>query len=246
MMAMDLLDQAARLGVGVVQIADNLPLDQLSSSGLSALHRRASELEIRIEVGARGIAPDHLHVYLQLAQRLQSPILRVVVDTADHHPSDDEVVQTVRSLVPDFEQASVCLAIENHDRFPPKVLARILERVGSTNVGICLDTANSLGALEGPEAVVEVLGPWTVNLHVKDIAVRRAGHNMGFTIEGRPAGQGQHNIPRLPRRLRELDRDPNAILELWTSPEETLVETMAKEAAWAATGVEYLRRFIPG
>jgi len=117
--------------------------------------------------------------------------------------------------------------------------------VDSEYVGICLDTVNSLGALEGSEAVVEVLGRWAVTLHVKDIVVRRAVHSMGFTIEGRPAGQGQLDIPWLLRRLREMGRDPNAILELWTPPEETLAETMAKEAAWATAGVEYLRRFIP-
>lgn len=246
MMAMDLLDEAAKLGVGVVQIADNLPLDRLSPSGLSALRQRATELEISIEVGTRGIARDHLHTYLQLAQCLQSPILRVVVDTADHHPSEDEVAETARSLMPEFEQAGVCLAIENHDRFAVKPLARIFERVGSAHVGICLDTANSLGALEGPEAVIEVLGPWTVNLHVKDIVVRRAAHNMGFIVEGRPAGQGQLDIPWLLQRLNEMGRDPNAILELWTPPAGMLTETIAKEAVWASTSVEYLRRFIPG
>jgi sugar phosphate isomerase/epimerase len=245
MTATDLVDRAAALGVRVVQIADNLPLDRLSASELSAVGQRAAELGIRIEVGTRGIAQDHLRTYLRLAQRLQSPILRVVVDTADHHPSEDELVETVRSLMPEFEQAGVCLAIENHDRFEVKALAGILQRVGSTHAGVCLDTANSFGALEGPEVVVAVLGPCTVNLHLKDFAVRRADHNLGFVIEGRPAGQGQLDIPRLLRSLRNLGRDPNAILELWTPPEETLAETIAKESAWATASVEYLRRLIP-
>jgi len=246
MTATDLVDRAAALGVRVVQIADNLPLDRLSASELSAVGQRAAELGIRVEVGTRGIAQDHLRTYLRLAQRLQSPILRLVVDTADHHPSEDEMVETVRSLMPEFEQAGVCLAIENHDRFEVKVLAGILQRVGSTHAGVCLDTANSFGALEGPEVVVAVLGPCTVNLHVKDFAVRRAEHNLGFVIEGRPAGQGQLDIPRLLGSLRNLGRDPNAILELWTPPEETLAETIAKENAWVTASVEYLRRLIPG
>ncbi len=245
MTVMDLVEQAAKLGVSVVQIADNLPLDRLSPSGLNALRQRATELEISIEVGTRGIAPDHLHTYLQLAQCLQSPILRVVVDTADHHPSEREVAETISLLIPAFGQAGVCLAIENHDRFGVNALVRILERLGSAHVGICLDTANSLSALEGPRAVVEALGPWTVNLHVKDIVVRRASHSMGFIIEGRPVGRGQLDVPWLLQRLRGMGRDPNAILELWTPPEEMVLETMAKEAAWAATSVEYLRRLIP-
>jgi sugar phosphate isomerase/epimerase len=246
MAATDLVEQAGRLGVRVVQIADNLPLDRLSTSELGALSQRAADLGIGIEVGTRGVAHDHLRSYLRLAQRLRSPILRVVVDTAGHRPSEDELVETLGSLMPDFEEAGVCLAIENHDRFRVKVLARILERVGSAQLGVCLDTANSFGALEGPEVVVEVLGPWTVNLHVKDFVVHRAGHNLGFTIEGRPAGQGQLDIPWLLESLRQLGRDPNAILELWTPPDNTLVETMAKEATWATDSVAYLRQLIPG
>jgi hypothetical protein len=42
-----------------------------------------------------------------------------------------------------------------------------------------------------------------------------------------------------------LGLDPNAILELWTPPEETLSATIAKEDAWAVKSVEYLRTLIP-
>jgi len=245
MTALDLLNAAAGLGAHVVQVADNLPLDQLSPAELDDFERRAAELDIAVEVGTRGIAPDHLHTYLRLAQRLGSPILRVVIDTADHHPPEDEVVNTIKGIMPEFERAGVCLAIENHDRFTAGAFARMLKRVDSDCVGICLDTVNSFGALEGPQVVVDTLGPWTVNLHVKDFAIFRASHLMGFTIEGRPAGQGRLDVPWLIGRLRDLGRDPNAILELWTPPENTLSATIAKERTWAKTSVEYLHKLIP-
>jgi sugar phosphate isomerase/epimerase len=245
MNAIGLLDRAADLGVYVVQVADNLPLDQLPPSELDAFAERAAELNISIEVGTRGIKHDNLRTYLELAQRLGSPILRVVIDTADHHPDVDEVIDNLKAIIPEFERADVCLAIENHDRFKAKTLAGIVERIGSQHVGICLDTVNSFGALEGPEMVLEALGPLVVNLHVKDFAIFRAGHLMGFTVEGRPAGQGRLNIPWLLEELRGLGLDPNAILELWTPPEERLSATITKEDAWAVTSVEYLRTLIP-
>ena len=254
--ATGLLDRAARLGVHMVQVADNLPLDRLPDSQLEAFQRHAAGLGIQVEVGTRGIHPDHLRTYLRLAERLQSPILRVVVDTADHHPTEDEAEETIRPLLPEFERAGVCLAFENHDRFPARTLARIVEHMDSPCAGICLDTVNSFGALEGPEVVVETLGPWVVNLHVKDFVVQRASHKMGFTVEGRPAGQGQLNVPWLLHALREqiqghrrsspVQVEPNAILELWTPPEKALADTMAKEEAWATASVAYLRRLIPG
>jgi sugar phosphate isomerase/epimerase len=139
----------------------------------------------------------------------------------------------------------VVLAIENHDRFKARELADILRRIDSDQVGVCLDTVNSFGALEGPEVVVETLGPWTVNLHIKDFDIFRASHLMGFTIEGRPAGQGQLDVPWLLDELKAMGRDHNAILELWTPPEATSQETVAKEATWARESIDYLRGIIP-
>ena len=169
----------------------------------------------------------------------------VVVDTADFHPDPDDVVDILKTIVPEFERAEVCLAIENHDRFKAKTLAEIVKRVGSAYVGICLDTVNSFGALEGPEVVLEALGPLVVNLHVKDFTIFRASHLMGFTVEGRPAGQGKLNVPWLLEELAGLSLDPNAILELWTPPKETLDATIAKEDTWAVESLGYLRTLIP-
>ncbi len=243
--AVGLLDRATELDVHVVQVADNLPLDRLSPSELDAFTKRAAELDISIEVGTQGIGHNNLRTYLALAERLKSPILRVVIDTAEHHPDTDEVVDIIKGIIPDFERAGVCLAIENHDRFKATTLAEIIEHIGSQYVGVCLDTVNSFGALEGPEVVLKALGPRVVNLHVKDFAIFRASHLMGFTIEGRPAGQGRLNVPWLLGELSGLGLDPNAILELWTPPEETLSATIEKEDAWAVTSVGYLRTLIP-
>ena len=242
MTALDLLDRAAGLGVHLVQVADNLPLHGLAASALDALAARAIELDVAIEVGTRGIDLAHLRRYLGLARRFRSPILRVVVDTADHHPAEAEIEAAIAVLLPDLERAGVCLAIENHDRFPVETLARIMRWADSPLVGICLDTVNSFGALEGLEVVIDTLAPWVVNLHVKDFAVCRADHMMGFTIQGRPAGEGRLDIPRLLDVLR--DRPCNAVIELWTPPQETLEATIAKENAWAASSVAYLRQWI--
>lgn len=239
------VDWAAELGVGVVQIADNLPLDLLSRSELLDMVDRADSVGISIEVGTRGIEPNHLRKYLQIARDCHSSLLRVAVDTPEHHPSADEVVQILRCELPEFEASGVTLAIENHERFTSRVLVRILYQLQSDFAGICLDTVNSFGALEGPEVVVTTLAPWVVNLHLKDFQVRRASHMMGLLVEGRPAGQGQLNIAWLMSKLREQRRDPNAILELWVTPAESTEATIAKEKSWAQESVEYLRTSIP-
>jgi 3-oxoisoapionate decarboxylase len=243
MSACDLLERAAGLGVAVVQIADNLPLHEMPGSELDALEGHARALGLVLELGTRGIEPDHLRTYLRLAEQLHSPLVRVVVDTTRHHPSPSEVTNALSQVVAEFQRAGVLLALENHDRFKARTLVDIIRSTGSANVGICLDTVNSFGALEGPEAVLDALGPLTVNVHIKDFAVVRASHQMGFVIEGRPAGTGQLDVSCLLRRLRELGRDPNLILELWTPPESTTAETIAREGAWAVQSIANLRSY---
>jgi sugar phosphate isomerase/epimerase len=243
--ALGLLDKAAALGVSVVQICDNMPLDRLTRPGLDDLKKQAADNGLLIEVGTRGSAPEHLLAYLDLAQRLGSSIVRVVVDTADDQPSDYEVVRRLQTVAPRFGEAGVALAIENHDRFSADTFGEIVEMLHVPHIGICLDTANSFGAGEGWTDVTVGLASYVVNLHIKDFVIRRVSHQLGLTIEGRPAGQGQLDVPWLLQTLEDAGRDPNAILELWTPPEANLEDTIRKEDEWARESITYLRTLIP-
>lgn len=235
---------ADQLGLRLVQIADNLPLDKLSGTDRQRLRDEARRLGIAIEVGTRGIQTEHLRQYLDIARQLESPILRVVVDTKDHRPTPDEVVSLARAILPELEASNITLAIENHDRFKVRALEDIIKTVGSPNVGICLDTVNSFGSLEGPEVVVEALGPYVVNLHLKEFVVKRAGHAMGFEITGRPAGQGMLDVTWLLNKLNGFGRSYNAIIEAWLPMQITLEETMMMERRWAEQSTTYLRQYI--
>lgn len=239
-----LLEKAAALGVRLVQFADNLPLDRLPNDALDELLRCGGDLGIELELGMRGIGASDVHRHLHIATRLGARLLRVVIDTNVHHPSVDEIVATLTEFVPECEHRGITLAIENHDRFRANTLRAILDRVGHPRIGLCFDTANSLGCMEGAGYVLDVLGPHIVNVHIKDVTVRRQPHAFGFVVEGRPAGEGQLDIPDLVARLRGLGRNLNAILELWPPPDGTPEATIEKENAWVAQSVRYLRQFI--
>jgi len=242
----EFLRRTSQLGGRVAQVCDNLPLDGLAPRELSALAELAEELGISVEVGTRGIKPRLLRNYLRIAQVFQSPILRTVIDSAGHKPQEEEVVTILKDVLPEFAAAGVTLAIENHDRFSVGQFDAILSELDSPFVGVCLDTVNSFGALEGPEIVVDRLARWTVSLHVKDFTIRRAGHNMGFVLEGTPAGEGRLDVPAIIAKLRRAGRDPNAILELWPAPEEDIEATIAKEDDWARRSMDYLRTVVAG
>ena len=60
---------------------------------------------------------------------------------------------------------------------------------------------------------------------------------------GRPAGQGQLDIPWILARLGA--RCQSAILELWPPEQTAKEETIRLEQAWAAESVRTLRGWIP-
>ena len=241
MTARQLVDRAAELGLSLVQIADNIPVDKMALPELLALRRDGVE----IELGARGIARDYMQRYLEACRAVGSGILRVVIDSAGDEPTLEEAARRVAGLAPDLESAGVTLAIENHDRFRAAEFAWIVKAVGSPRVGICLDTANSFGALEGPDVVFEQLLPLTVNLHLKDFAIHRFANNMGFQIVGTPAGEGRLDCGVLIQRLHSIRPEANVILELWPPAEADLESTIAKEELWVTRSIDHIRPLIP-
>lgn len=241
---LDLLERCRQLDVAVLQVADNLPLRQLSTAEMAMFAGRASELGISVEVGTRGIDEADVRAYLAVVAQLGSPLLRTIVVAPDHVVTPEEAIERLKPHKGEFQRVGARLAIENHDKMTASQLAQIVEGLGTDWAGICLDTVNSFGALEGPSVVVDQLGPLAINVHMKDFEVTRASHMMGFSVEGRPLGQGRLDVPWLVGRLGGAARDMTAVIELWTPPEDDLTATIEKERQWAEMSVHYLREVL--
>jgi len=237
-----LLDQCCEHGVKLLQIGDNLPLHTFDEARLARLAERAASEGVQLEVGARRLTLERVTEYATTARRLGAKLMRFVIDDADYHPTPDAVVAELLECVPMLD--GLKLGIENHDRFTAATLREMIESAGSDRIGVCLDTANSLGAGEGLDTVLRELGPLTVNLHIKDFHITRVPHLMGFNVDGRPAGKGFLDVPRLLQQLAPFQRCKTAVLELWTPPELRLEDTIAKEAAWAVQSLEFLKPFF--
>lgn len=237
----DLIEKASELKAEVVQFADNMALEHYSRDELSTLLSLAEESAIEIEVGAKGLTPERLKMYTEIAVLLHADILRFIIDDNGYEPSPDAVIEVIRPLVPELEKAKVRLALENHDRLKCTEFLSIVEACHSPFVGICLDTVNSLGIPEGTAEVINALSPFTLNLHVKDFSIERLDHKMGFRVEGTPAGEGKLDIIGLFGRLSPMGKCNSAILELWTPFGPTLEDTIARENEWACRSMQYLR-----
>jgi sugar phosphate isomerase/epimerase len=242
--ALGVVERARALGVEVVQFGPNLALYELPHAELAEVLAACRQFGIELEVGTRGVDPSHLLRMLEFTSGCGSTLLRTTSElTGETVRTACDLASALRAVEPAFRQAGVRLAVEN-SLMPAAAMDEALRAAGSEFLGVTLDTVNSLAIPEGTEEVVGRLAKWTHCLHVKDFVVRREWHFMGFRVEGRPAGQGQLNVPLLLRRLREAGARANAILELWPPPQATPAETIALEERWAEESVLYLKRVI--
>ena len=243
MRAMDLLKKADDLGVNVVQFGPNLPLHDLPTAELDEVLAACQEMTLELEIGTRGVETPHLRRLIDFSVRAGASLLRTVPEVDGRVPSSGELTELLEAIEPHLRKTGVRLAIEN-SRMPASALSAALRGVNSEYLGVTLDTVNSLAIPEGTEEVTVELARWTRCLHVKDFAVTREWHMMGFRVEGRPAGNGQLNVPRLLASLRAAGAKCNAILELWPPQQNSLRETIALEHRWAEESVTYLRTLI--
>jgi sugar phosphate isomerase/epimerase len=133
------------------------------------------------------------------------------------------------------------LAIENHDRLTCAQFNEIIDRLGGDWVGICLDTVNSLGAVEAPNTVIPALAPRAINVHMKDFEIVRSNGQMGFTVQGTALGQGRLDVQGVIAAVGGSRRDITSVIELWTPRQSSYEETVALEKSWAAQSVKFLR-----
>ncbi len=236
----DLLERASALKVDVVQIADNLPLHTLDSAELGDARDQAADLGVAIEIGTRGVEPAHLLRYLSLAAQFDAVLLRTLTASAESQPSLEQAEKWIREVLPKFEDQGITLGLENYETYSCRELAALVRRLDSRRVGVCLDTVNSLGALETPDRVVETLAPLTVNLHIKDFIIDRVPEKMGFVVSGASAGSGRLDIPWLLGQMPS-GKNVTAILEQWPPLKDSIEATVAMEQEWAERGVQYLR-----
>lgn len=238
--AFGLLDQARNLGLDLMHICDNLPLHERSESELHELAQAAAGGGVTVEIGTRGTEPRHLERYLQIAGALKAPLVRTLATGSLAQAERD-----LAAVLPSYERAGVRLALENYEAQPSTELAALIRRLGSPWLGVCLDTVNSLGALEPPDRVVETLLPLTFSLHVKDFTIEREDHRMGFRVSGMPAGEGLLEIAPLLEGLAALAGrqgvPASVVIELWPPYSGSIGDTVRLEADWARRSAGYLR-----
>ena len=237
----DMVDRTADLGVRLFQICDYPAIDSYDTSDLDQLRGRATERGVRLELGTRGVRPAHLRRYLEMARRLDATLVRSMINTADHRPSPDEAVELLTSVAPVFEEAGVTIALETYEQVPVSTLVDIVTRVGAPSIGICVDPANCVAALELPTATVEAVAPYARNIHVKDFVFSRQNGWVGFTLAGCPLGEGLLDYRHLITTTQARELGLSQIIEHWLPWQGDSASTIRTENDWNLHNLDYLR-----
>ena len=237
----DLLCKTAALDVRLFQICDYPKLEAFDAGEVDRLHRAASSEGVALELGTRGVRPDHLRRYLELAGELEAIMVRSMLNTADHRPTSSEAVGMLREIMPAYEQAGVTLALETYEQVPVSTLVDIIEQVDSPNLGICLDPGNCVAALELPADTIARTAAHVRNLHVKDFRFSRQDGWVGFSFAGCPLGEGLLDYDAMIDAVRPNERGINQIVEHWLPWQGDSATTIALEDQWTLHSLNYLR-----
>ena len=235
------LERTAALGVDLFQICDYAPLEAMSEAELKDIRATADSLGIALELGTKGIRPDHLRKFLRIAGILGAPLLRTMFNVPGHTPDAEEAVAIFKDVLPEFEAAGVKIAVETYEQVPTARILEVIRSVGSPYLGICSDPANTVAALESPREVIDAVAPYVLNMHIKDFAFSRKEGWVGFTYSGAPLGEGLQDYDYMAGKLQPKERNINQIVEHWLPWQDSEEETIRLEKQWTQQSLDFLR-----
>lgn len=235
------LERTAAMGVDLFQICDYAPLEGMTDAELKEVRATADSQGICLELGTKGIRPEHLRKFLRIAGILRAPLLRTMFNVPGHTPTAEEAVAIFKDVLPEFEAAGVKIAVETYEQVPTARILEVIRRVDSPHLGICSDPANTVAALEMPREVIDAVAPYVLNMHIKDFAFSRKEGWVGFTYSGAPLGEGLLDYDHMARKIQPQQRSINQIVEHWLPWQDTEDETIRLENQWTQQSIDFLR-----
>lgn len=194
---------------------------------LAKLRARAEELGMYIEGWAtmpKGGDTSGFEQAVKDAQAVNAVAIRTAClgtrryETFSTYPEWQQFVternKSIEATLPILDRYKIPLGIENHKDWIADDLAAMLAKHSSEYLGTCLDFGNNIALLDEPMRVIEVLAPYTVSTHLKDIAV--APDSEGFLLSEVILGQGFLDLPRAIALVRQARPKAKFSLEMIT------------------------------
>jgi sugar phosphate isomerase/epimerase len=135
----------------------------------------------------------------------------------------------IQAAIPIIEKYRMPLGLENHKDWRAEEQVSLLRQYDCELLGVSLDTGNNLTVLDDPMEAVEALAPYTLNVHLKDMAMQET--ETGFLLSEVPLGEGMLDIKRMVDTVRRARPEVNFSLEMITR--DPLVVDCLSEQYWS-------------
>ncbi len=210
-----LLEYAAAQKVDVLQVSNLDEFESFEPAYLAGLKDRAAALNITLEIGLGSICPtsagfskrhgaatEYLSKAIDAARAVGARVIKTYLGSSADRRSDipmerhvAETLQVLASVRSRAADARVKVAVENHSG---DLLARevrdLIETAGRDWVGACYDSGNPMMTLEDPLLAFEVLAPYTITTHLRDVVLFE--HPRGAAWQWVALGDGIIDWPR--------------------------------------------------
>ena len=215
-----------RFGAGGVQIdLSQLPVDDLPALAAVREVFDAQGLEIELSIPSRYLeTPEAYEQAAAAAAALGATRARVGLlygrryETFETRATWDAFVsrwrETLARMRPVFERHRLEIGIENHKDWLAADLVALLREIDNPRVGVCLDFGNNLSLLEDPDETIDLLAPFAVTTHLKDMGVARTAE--GCEVAEVPLGEGLLPLERHVATVRRARPDVRFTLEMIT------------------------------
>lgn len=239
----ELLDRTEALGGNAFQANENVGSGDWTTQTAAELGAAARRRGIELEIGGRSAEAAHVRRLREIAEAAGARRVRLVVDPERPDFGAAELRALLEGLAVDFARSGMNLALENHFHFSPGEIASIMRDIAATGaVSVCLDPLNAIARLVGPDEATRTLLPYASCVHVKDATVAR--QKTGFYVSGCPVGAGSAEAAGLLRSAAAAPSIDCAFLELWMDALDDTNATLARERAWVAESMDFMRRII--
>jgi sugar phosphate isomerase/epimerase len=229
-------------GAGGVQ----LPLGVRDAQYVKQLRARLDRLGMYLEGSVRPPRSkadiDRFEAEVRTARAVGVAILRTVMlggrryetfrTLAAYRAFEKQARQSLQWAKPILARHKVRLAVENHKDYRAADLADLMRRLDCEHLGVCVDLGNNLALLDDPVQTVQVLAPWALTCHLKDMAVAESSD--GFLLAEVPLGKGILDLKRLVTILRRARSGIRFNLEMITR--DPLRVPCLTEPYWATLG----------
>ncbi|MDR1933022.1 MAG: sugar phosphate isomerase/epimerase [Spirochaetales bacterium] len=244
MTPMGFINAAAQLGLGRIQLCENLKYAGCAESCISALANRTKELGLVVEVGMNGITRENLRKHIGLARMFDSKFIRAVIGSLDESSEStaEAATENLKSVLDECRQYEIHIGIENHFDLTTPQIIQVIRSVNDPLIGTVFDSTNAVGFLEHPQETLALMLPYIKSVHLKDFRMIKT--EAGITLTGQILGQGILDAESILKKVIAQNAEASIIIELTIRRQDGLSaeEAVEEEEKQIRQSVEYAKK----